>query len=341
MNEKVLIIGSEFRNYNTVIEDAFAAIGCITKVYTSKMMGIGRMHIITRLKRKLGFDTSYYYKRLRDENSRRIINLFDEFTPDVVFVRLGNMLTRETTEYISKKSKLVLYLTDPIEKVPEITELLKYYDVVYTYEVTDIPKVKEHTSAPIKTMFGLFNEKVFHPINIEKTIDVYFVGAMYLFRAELLINLIKDFPNLSFRIDGELSMFPESEKLISGSEKRVKQCFSGRNISDVEANEMYCRSRICLNLQHPQTKDGWNSRLTEILGAGTFQIVTANPSVCNEFGDVVMTYSDYESLKCAIEYYYDNTAECILKASKGHTLALEKYTYAKAFEHMLAFVSSL
>ena len=331
-----MIIGSAFRDYNSAIERSFQKLGMVTSVYSSKLMGINRFALLTRIKRKLGFDVSSYYSRLRDKHSKRIIKQFDKFNPDCVFVRLGNMMTEDAVRYLKGKAKVVLYLTDPISKIPEILSSLRYYDAVYTYETTDVETIRQYTECEVKTMFGLFDESVFRPLNCKKTIDVYFVGAMYRFRVETIINLINDFPDLTFRIDGSFAMFPDSKQLLKRSGPRVKKCFSKRNISDTNANLQYNKSRLCLNLQHPQTKDGWNSRLTEILGSGSFEIVTANPSVCKSFGSVLRTYSDYQELKEAIAYYFSNEEDCVRIARAGYERALEQYTYSKAFQDILS-----
>ena len=331
-----MIIGSAFQNYNSAAERAFQKLGMTTSVYSSKMMGINRFALLTRVKRKLGFNVSSYYSRLRDKHSKRIIEQFDEFNPDCVFVRLGNMMTEDAVRYLKGKAKLILYLTDPISKLPEVLSSLKYYDAVYTYETTDVEAISQYTECEVKTMFGLFDETVFQPLNCKKTIDVYFVGAMYRFRVETIINLINDFPDLKFRIDGSFAMFPDSKQLLKQSSPRVKKCFSKRNISDISANLQYNKSRICLNLQHPQTKDGWNSRLTEILGSGALEIVTANPSVCRSFESVLLTYSNYQELKDAITYYCSNEEDCARMAKAGYERAFAQYTYSKAFQRILS-----
>ena len=294
---KVLVICSSFRNYGECFRDAFIDNQCDTILFKTPMMGIKRYHFLTRIKRKLGLDISNYYKKSRETISKKILKCFDLVKPDIVFVNLGNTITCRDLKKIQEKSKLILYLPDPLSKVEEIKPSLCLYDKIYTFEKTDIFKIAKLTEANVSTLFGLFDPKVYFPLQLEKVYDIYFVGALYPFRVQIIIQLIKDFPSLNFFIDGNYSDFPESKKMISKLKREQKAFFSNKNITSQEANIKYNQSKIVLNLQHPQTKDGWNSRLTEILGSKSFEIVTNNDSVKKAFNDCLETYSNYKELK--------------------------------------------
>lgn len=333
--KKVLIICSSFRNYGLSYKKAFDSIGFETELCLSPMFGIKKWNIFTRIKRKLGFNIEKYYQKQISNFSKKAVKVFDSFCPDYTFIVLGNMLTYQATTYITNHSYSILFLSDPVSFVPETLNQIHLYHRIYTYEKTDLAEIERLSSKKPRTMFGMVNETVYFPLQHDKKIDVYFVGAIYDFRAEILTRLIEDFPRLIFQIDGNYSKFPNSKRIINASSKRVKRCFSDKNIFEEEVNNKYNSSKIVLNLQHPQTKDGWNSRTTEILGSKSFQITNRNPSIESNFMDCVGFYDDYIDLKHQIEYYIARNDERERIALNGYSKVLSSFTYSHVFKTMM------
>lgn len=333
---RVLVVCSSFRDYGKLLKSAFEDNGCVASLYETPMLGIKPYHVFTRLIRKCGFSVANYYKKMINKVSKKVYKSFSSFKPDIVFINLGNMIEYDDLRRMSEQSYMILYLPDPLSKVREIETSLHLFKRIYTYEKTDVKNIMKHTSsADVGLMFGMFDPRAYFPMTLPKKYDIYFVGAIYPFRAIILIRLIKDFPHLNIMIDGNYTDFPESKKMISKLNCKQKSFFSNNNISSAEINVKYNQSKIVLNLQHPQTKDGWNSRLTEILGAKSFEIVTANHSVESEFDGCLETYKDYDDLKKKILEYIEDEKARMEKAKNGYIRVVNNYSYKVAIKKVL------
>lgn len=330
---KVLLIGSDFRWYNESYKKNFEKLNCNVKIFETKL-GVDRKAYSARLKRALGLDISDYYAKKIEIQSEAIREEFLAYKPDLVFVRTGNQVNYETVKYMSETATTVLFLSDSLERYTQLRDVVSAYSKVYSFEKSDIIEL-EALDIKGDTLMGTFDDYQYFPLDREKNIDVSFVGAMYPFRKEILEKLRHDFPGLKMEFHGKYIPSHNLYRLFKYLNSDEKNTFTNKNVHYVDVNEIYNRSKICLNLQHPQSKSGWNSRLCEILGTQSFQIVNENSEVLTEFKGGLETYTTYEELKKKIRFYIENSEEREKIAMRGYQIAIEKYTTLKSVEKIL------
>ena len=100
-------------------------------------------------------------------------------------------------------------------------------------------------------------------------------------------------------------------------------------------NDLYNRSKIVLNIQCLQSKNGWSSRLAEISGSGAFQIVDFNQYIYEELGNNMVTYTDYKDLKNKLVHYLNNESKIIEMKQKEHE-CMKNYTYKNQIRYVLS-----
>lgn len=331
------MIGSKFRSYNKVFQNGFLSNGCNVNIYVSNSRFYKDIRV--RIKRMLRIDTSKQIARIYEKQCKDIYEHFLKIKPDLVFVRLGNQLDASTVKKMKESATVILYMSDTLENYPQLIELASAYDLVYSFEKTDIAYLLAFGVIAFP-MMGNVDTTHYYPTNSEKSIDVSFIGSMYPERYELLTKLAIDLPELSMEYYGKFSKRKFLKDKIVFFFNGIKYPFKNKNINHVKVNKIYNKSKICLNIQRVEAKDGWNSRLCEILGSNSFQIVNENPSIKKEFQGCLVTYETYEELKTKILYYISNFKEREQIAQRGFSNVLEKFTIRDDIKRILEDVDA-
>jgi len=123
--------------------------------------------------------------------------------------------------------------------------------------------------------------------------------------------------------------------LLQGLPKRMVD-----EVWGTEVAKIYNASKICLNIHHPQSKQGLNMRTFEILGAGGFQIVDYKKVLESlfEIGEELVCYRSLEELKDLLHYYLDHPTERERIAERGHRRAWHEHTFEARMQSMLSCV---
>jgi hypothetical protein len=325
---RILIVGSSFRGYNNIFEKGFKEIGHYVEVFVAK--GLNELKEETK-KTKIGIN------ELINNQSEDILLHYKKFNPDFVFVRLGNYISDESVVEMSKKSITTVYLGDSLIVYPEMKEKAIFYDIIFSYEQRD---VDFFCSMGLKSypLMGVFDEDQYFPVSIEKDIDISFIGAMYDERIMLLNKLSKDFHDKKLHFIGNYSKKKYLLNYIFIFTSKMKKSFFNHTVDYREANLIYNRSKICLNLNRKEANTGWNSRLCEILGTNSFQLTNFNETSFNEFENCLEMFKDYEELKDKIDYFLSNE-DRIKIASKGYE-KVKYHTNKVKLNELLMWVES-
>ena len=108
-----------------------------------------------------------------------------------------------------------------------------------------------------------------------------------------------------------------------------KEIFTNTSLPPDKVNELYSRSKICLNINKQQTVYGGNMRLYEILATNSFQITNFNDYIEDEFCGCVESYKNTEELLQKIVYYLDHENERKAIAQRGY----DKVMKSELFYH--------
>jgi spore maturation protein CgeB len=338
---KALIIGPTLADYDPgyckSIARAFTQCGFETRVeefFVTTPPGIGnRMRMDGAM--LLGYRK--YYDEYVASFNKRVLTSYLTDRPDLVFVVRGSKLSADTLKSMSSAVK-VLWCHDVIRRCDISIEQLCGYDLRYVFDASDVPWLAERCGLEARHLLMGFDPENYFPLDhSEKDIDVFFVGAYYPSRRAILERLANHFPNLALRFYGRNVRYREPRTWIrhlyylAVGQGKV---FVNRSLNPVEVNQMYSRSKICLNMHHEQSEAGCNPRVFEIMGAGAFQLVDAVPYVRKNL-DELATYDGYDTLRQAINFYLSDNRLREDAARHARQTALAHHTYAHRIREVL------
>jgi len=195
-------------------------------------------------------------------------------------------------------------MMDGIFYNPQSLKLADKVDAVFLFEKTDVEKLKDYN----KNAFYLpsaFDDQIFKKLNLKKDIDILFIGTLHDSRIKLLEKIHEEFPQLVMKVFCERFRFYKTP--IKYFESLTDNIFINRFVTPSEANILYNRSKVCLNMHHEQSKYGINPRFFEILGANALQFVDHKPFIEEYFsGYNIRTYKSDEELIKMIRLQVNN-----------------------------------
>ncbi|GAB6431274.1 MULTISPECIES: glycosyltransferase [unclassified Bacillus (in: firmicutes)] len=337
---KALIIGPSFFDYNESLAISFNKNGIDTDILSYEYENKGFKDVLKySLFPKLSIH-AFKNKRILDFN-KLILKKIGQYNPSFVILIKGDYILEETLVTIKKenpKIKLVLWMMDSLHRFPKIFSTLKQYDYIVSFDKNDDQFVKPKEKF-IYIPMG-YNAEIYYPINCVKDIDFCFVGYGYRNRKEILNELVRVFSNngLNMVIVGR---YGELKKPISYIYSKLKyrhlhKVVRNKNIQPYQLNELYSRSKICLNINFENHK-GVNPRTFEIAATNSFQLTDYNEEVSNFFkeNDEIVIYENVQDLVKKIEYYLNNSALREEIASKSYKKAICRDSMIRRVQHFL------
>jgi hypothetical protein len=326
--KKVMLIAPNFNNYTEIFENSISENGysVISKSFTPynwktafcKMFHLNEDKIIKR--KVLHFN-------------KKIIKLYSEINPDFVIIIRGDFMQKNTLEMI--KCPKALWLYDSVTRYPEMTKDWELYDLHYVFENSDVDTLKKEGKYAVFLPLGYDNHKYYPVSNVDKKIDISFVGAMYGNRKQFLEKIAMDFSEEKCSFYGIYVFKRNLIKYIKFIRSKMKKSFCNKKISHEDANKLYSSSKININILHEQSQSGWNARLNEILGAGGFQLISYNKLIAEKYDGMLDTFKDYDDLKKKIKYYLENDNIRNEYAQRGYNWAKDNETYFQRFNFIL------
>jgi len=306
---------------------------------------IGFTNPLLLLKSKLGFDVSRELTKYWSRLSAEIESICFKQKPDALVVTQGMQLIPDAVERIKKHCITVLSMSDRISSFPELLERLKHYDIVYSYSKEEASILHNQGISVGYSHMG-YDSEIYTDIDCNKNIDICFVGTMYKERRMILEKLAYDFADKNIEFYGKyVSLVNIKQYLVWLNNNKLRKAFKNKNLTTEEVNLLYNHSKICLNINRANMSKEWTTRLLEILGTNSFQIVEKNDVINRDFGHCLCQYSNYDDLREKIKFYLENDAERKAIAQKGYdkvrnnyTLSIEKKVY---FEELKSKILSL
>lgn len=294
--KKVLIIGPSFFYYNQSIAFAFKQLG-----FDYKIVEYDEPLHPFNLKNKI-LNKFITNKQKLQEKSRRLFNSFlldnfSAFKPDLVFIYNGDIIEPDTILEFRKTSKVVVWALDGVYRHPRSVALAPLVDAYFCFEQDDVTYLAQKG---IQAYFlpQACDTSIYHPLSLEKDIDILFVGALYGYpnRIRLLKKVVQTFPEAKIKIYGVYKPWYKTPLKWLFREKR--NVFMNKNITPAEVNLLYNRSKVCINIHHEQSKNGANPKVFEISGSRALQLVDYNPYIASVFknGEIGMYHSEQELL---------------------------------------------
>lgn len=334
---KVLIIGSNYFNYITSVSNAFKALGWETQTETYELP-VHPFKGKLKWKHKLSFDKTSIVNQNRIDYSQYIFKRFESYKPDLVFILNGGILTTQVLSNMKSKCKVVIWMYDTIQRYPQCINHIDCVDYFFCFEQSDL----EYYDKLGKNALFLpqaCDTDIYHPIdNVDKDIDILFVGTLYKYqkRIDLLKSVIAAFPNKQIKVYGIYK--PWYKGLIKCLLRERRDIFMNHNISTKEANLLYNRAKVVLNIHHESQVDGANPKVFEISGSGAYQICDANSYIRSLFpNDEIGLYQNEKELLNQIEFALDpsHSDVCRKKAQAARQIVVNQHTFVNRMTTVL------
>jgi spore maturation protein CgeB len=320
MKSKVLLIGPECFNYNQSIASAFNAEKFEVKIidYAEQF---GHINLVNKVAYFFSSDRILATTKLLVKLNNYILTTYNKYCPDIVLIIKGDTITKETVLKM-KRSKNVLWMLDGIYYNSQSIKLVDKMNAVFLFEKSDVDSIKNLN----KNTFYLpsaFDDQIFKELHLKRDIDILFIGSLHESRIKLLEKIHKEFPQLVMKV------FCERYRLYKSPVKYFKslndKIFINRFVTPIEANILYNRSKVCLNMHHPQSVYGINPRFFEILGANALQFVDHKPFIDEYFSgfSIPMYNSEAQLFEMISQQFVKNDRQDDLvlydMVSKNHT----------------------
>lgn len=333
--KRIFIVGPDFFGYNESVKDAFENSGFDVKVYNhyDGYKGLKNKVLCSKLS-KLGI---LKFKNVYDEKlNNDILREYKNFNPDIVIVIKGVQISIETLKQM-KNSIKVLWMMDSIYRYPNMIKKADAYDYKFMFENNDVEKLNKIGVESYFLPLAADKNKYFENQTVNKDIDILFIGSLYKNRISMFNRLSKDFPNLNIQVYGKYTNIKEPLSYIKYLNSNVRKIFKNCYIDSKEVNNLYSRSKICINLHHEQSKNGCNPRFYEILASKSFQIVDYNEYIVNKYKEKVDNFKTYDELKEKIIFYLNHPEERNKKI-KLYDSIIEKNYFDNRIEYLLNII---
>lgn len=335
--KKVLLVDNNFYNYGSAIEYYLQLKGlevqrlCIEIPLDLK----ARIYNWIVKKIKIFFRLDKEFRLLKSQIrkiSNEILQKYSAYEPDCVLFIKADYISKEALMHM-QQAQLVVWMMDSYARYPFLKKDLGLFHNIFVFEKRDTNLLKEEG---IESYFLPLcaDERFFYPQVKHKDIDILFIGAMYNDRLELLKKIIARFPEANIEIYGYyINRFEFIKKIIYKWTNKYRN-FHGR-VTPQEANDLYSRSKICINIHNCQSKSGANPRTFEILATKSFEIVDYNPYIEEILAGGVCLYRSEREMFQKIEYYLEHDSERDNIAEKGYVLTKRKHMFSQRIDELI------
>lgn len=264
---------------------------------------------------------------------QRLLNEIETFKPDFVLIDAGWNIYPDTIKKIKTKFKIPVYnwlYDDPVaQNWKNVLQSFPYYDCLFVWDPYYVDEFKKYGAKEVIYLPCACEPDIHKTCipNYNYQFDIAFVGTITPPRLKILEKLSE------FNL-GIWTWNPNSLSV------KLKKFYKGTAWGE-KVSEIYCSSKIALNLHHPQTVFGVNMKTFEIASCGAFQLVDFKKELNNlfELNKEIVSYNNSEELIELIKYYLINPNERKKIALRGQKRAHTQHTYEHRMEKLLQYVS--
>lgn len=320
----ILIAGPPFRGYLNMIAAGFKACGVEPSLLEWR-------YPKRNLAQEIMFYSSRNYRiRLADKqdkaNALALEKAVQERHPDHILVMKAVELTEKTREYcMNAGSKVVLWAYDSATEFPIISRAAPQYDLVYTYETGDMEILSKNCTPHFLPM--AYDPKYYFRKDgkTEKDIDICFIGTIdrHPQRKRLFAHVASKLKDRKIAIWADsihwYSHRHVGDFLMVGPRRNIQ--LTRKTLDHGEINDIYNRSKVCLNVHHAQSKKAVNPRTFEILGSGGMLLTDRRLEEIEGFeeGEGYMHYSNDTELIDKLRELLENEQKAAYIADIGHS----------------------
>ena len=337
MNRTVLIIGPDYFNFPKAAQASFKREGwnTVTDLYDTPV------HPYTFLMKclyKLSLDKERIRKKSSNKYNLHVIEVFHQTRPDLVFIMNGEILSDSTLDLMRQNSKVVIWLFDNRDRLPDSLSHIDHSDMLFCYEQDDVDWYAKQGK---KAWFlpQACDTETYHPLDISKDIDILFIGNLYTSpkRMKTMQAVVERFSSdYNIRVYGRYK--PWFKGFFTWLTREHREIYKNKMIAPDRVNELYNRAKVVLNIHQELQKDGANPRTFEIPASGAWQICDYNPYIEKLFnpGEIGI-YHNLDELYELIEkgLMQDMSAN----AQRARETVLEHHTFDVRIQYILKLLN--
>jgi spore maturation protein CgeB len=338
MPPRITLVGTEFYGYIGSIARALKERGALRAVVPYANVRNGWRSIPGKLGSPLLEDA---YRKSIIARIRR-----EGVGSDWLLLFRGDLLDPESLDTLREATgaRLAIWLIDSVRNMRRGMDLCMKSDIVFCYNRDECALFPAEGPRAVFAPLA-FDPALYRPIpQVRRDLDLYTVGNFHPSRMEFLEVLYGKLAPRGLKILGDGRFF---SRLRPWRVRRLRRRFpnlmnhaSNRAVGHGEINLNTQRAKICLNILPAQATSALNIRAYEICGAGGFQLISRNPVLGDIFavGREVEDFSDVREAEEKILYHLrdENGQAREQIALRGHRRAMERHTFPKRVEDLLA-----
>ena len=338
---KIILLGSSYYRFNQGIAEALEQTGQSVHLLNYRDIRSRKLTSHNLYKRKKAF---YSQGRV----NHRLLRAAAAFRPDAILTWGGNIILPATLEELRRRGiKLILWLLDTIDKLPQTQQGLSLYHLVYTLEPNDIKIITQFNSR-VAYLPPAYDPEIYHPpaAPVPRKYELAFVGNHWGRRD--FLQEVAEFSSaqkIRMALVGKYwhrgLPFITSLKQCSPAIKKVV-IHNGR-MDPIDVNRLYHQTRIVLNNHRGENLRGINPRLFDIAGSGAFQLVDSREMLPDKFilGEEMVSYTSVKDLKEKITYYLGEPEKRRKFAAAAERRARADHTYLRRMEKVIKDLKEL
>jgi len=346
---KILIISPDYYGIERSIVRAFERNGLLTYFINARMRQTER--VISKIARSLPASKKIFNPIIRKilyQENLRYRDVAKSLAPSLVLVIKGDSALPETIKYFKTVLGVPCFSYQWDNPFPtfmgtaggnnyrdeNFNKCAKIYDHIFIF---DKSYVKDAISRGISNVSYLplaADDEKFHEIEMLQDErkkfghEICFVGMPYENRIQIL-NALEGF---------DVGVYGDYWKRYR--HRMTFNYYKGKAYDDM-VKKIYCASKIVLNINHSQSKQGVNARTFEIPCCGAFEIVNYVPGL-EELFDLeteLVCYKDVQELRELASFYLVNE-KCRHKIiENGYKRVMRDHLWTKRVKDILIFAS--
>lgn len=341
MNNTILLIGPNFHDFNKYLQKAFQQFGWEVSILTYNNP-ITPYSTVNKIRYKLSQHKEQLKRISRRTFSGKVKELFDKVEPQIVFILNGGMILPETVQFMSKTSKVVVWLYDSITRQPNSWDILPYCHKVFCYESKDIPLIKNKLSIDAIFLPQAVDPQAYYSLgDVDKEWDIVFAAEMWHSprRKHLIQTVVNNFPDKKIRVWGIYK--PWYKGIWTWLTRERRDIYTNCDATTAQLNQDYNKAKIVLNIHNEQQIVGANPKVYEIAASGSYQICDTNPYIESLFpnGEIGL-YHDEKELLEQIKWALDPINEVAreIKAKKAKKIILSSHTFTDRMQTVFKYL---
>ena len=318
MEKTVLISAPKYYGIDSDIKEAFETLG-----FKTLLINHIQLTILERFAKKIGIKLPFLkpifnpiLKSYLIKENKKFISTVSKEKPDLLLIIKGDHIFPETLEKIKNvlSCPVVSYIWDePFYthnnnqddyRKANLKNGILFYDFIFVFDTFYIEEIRRRGGKNVRYLPLATNPSRYKDIlvsdqdKVNYGYDVCFIGLPFPNRVEMFESL-RDY-NLGVFGDHWTKYF-----MLKG--KKTPSYYRGL-ASGETVNKIYLSSKIVLNIHHPHSIEGLNTRTFDIPACGAFEMVDYKKNVEKHFkiDKEIVTFENINELKSKIDFYLKN-----------------------------------